>query len=120
MTHHGVIGIQTNSDEIPFKTITYLTGECNYGGRVTDQQDRRLLLTLLHDYYCPATAYAEGYALCTEHLQYKIPPPHSRKLSRIHQGITASDASRDLCFWGSRYKIYKIYKKYKIYTIYKI
>merc|ERR1719329_231514 len=38
-------------DETPVKAINYLTGECNYGGRVTDDKDRRLIICLLSFYY---------------------------------------------------------------------
>ena len=39
-------------DQVPFDALKYLTAECNYGGRVTDDKDRRLIVILLSDYYC--------------------------------------------------------------------
>jgi dynein heavy chain len=46
-------------DEIPFKALSYLTGECNYGGRVTDDHDRRTLNTILKDFYNPSCLVSE-------------------------------------------------------------
>eukprot|EP00668_Euglena_longa_P046499 GGOE01062184.1.p1 GENE.GGOE01062184.1~~GGOE01062184.1.p1 ORF type:complete len:1100 (-),score=391.90 GGOE01062184.1:241-3348(-) len=44
----------TKPDDLPFDALTYLTGHCNYGGRVTDDHDRRCLMAILADYYCEA------------------------------------------------------------------
>ncbi|XP_022110107.1 dynein heavy chain 1, axonemal-like isoform X1 [Acanthaster planci] len=38
-------------DEIPFKVLTYTAGHINYGGRVTDDRDRRCLMNILNDFY---------------------------------------------------------------------
>ena len=38
---------------VPFKAITYLTSDCIYGGRVTDDWDRRTLTAILSDIYNP-------------------------------------------------------------------
>jgi len=39
--------------EIPFDALNYMVAEANYGGRVTDSQDRRLICAILLDYYTP-------------------------------------------------------------------
>ncbi|KAL8563604.1 Dynein heavy chain 1, axonemal [Nucella lapillus] len=38
-------------DDIPFKVLRYTAGHINYGGRVTDDWDRRCLMSVLGDYY---------------------------------------------------------------------
>ena len=38
-------------DPVPFAALAYLVGECNYGGRVTDDKDRRCIMNILADFY---------------------------------------------------------------------
>ena len=40
-------------DFVPYKVIIELTGDVNYGGRITDDWDRRCMNTLLKEYVCP-------------------------------------------------------------------
>ncbi|TYZ61102.1 hypothetical protein PybrP1_000394 [[Pythium] brassicae (nom. inval.)] len=40
-------------DPIPYAALAYLAGECNYGGRVTDDKDRRCIVNILSDFYAP-------------------------------------------------------------------
>uniref|UniRef100_A0A8C7QWP1 Dynein axonemal heavy chain 3 n=1 Tax=Oncorhynchus mykiss TaxID=8022 RepID=A0A8C7QWP1_ONCMY len=60
-------------EEIPLEALSYLTGECNYGGRVTDDKDRRLLVSLLSIFYSRELIEQEGYHVCEGDMYY-IPP----------------------------------------------
>jgi dynein heavy chain len=50
---HQLFMFSNNQTEISFKALKYLTGECNYGGRVTDDNDRKILTSLLEEFYDP-------------------------------------------------------------------
>ncbi len=39
--------------DIPFKVLKYTAGHINYGGRVTDDWDRRCIMNILQDFYDP-------------------------------------------------------------------
>ena len=47
--------------EIPMNALTYLTGQCNYGGGVTDDLDRRLLTSMLSIFYCHEMIVNDDY-----------------------------------------------------------
>ncbi|KAF3425858.1 hypothetical protein E2986_01736 [Frieseomelitta varia] len=63
-------------EEVPFKAIVYLTGECNYGGRVTDDRDRRCLNTILQDFYNPNVITDPNYAFADVGPEYTLPKKH--------------------------------------------
>ncbi|XP_018600098.2 dynein heavy chain 1, axonemal isoform X2 [Scleropages formosus] len=45
--------------DIPYKVLKYTAGEINYGGRVTDDWDRRCIMNVLEDFYCSAVLNEE-------------------------------------------------------------
>jgi len=47
-------------DKIPFKVLNFICAEINYGGRVTDDKDKRLIATILKFYMCPEVLQ-DGY-----------------------------------------------------------
>ena len=56
--------------EPPLEALCYLTGECNYGGRVTDDRDRRLILSLLQIYYCKESIEDDSYKFSPSGVYY--------------------------------------------------
>ena len=36
---------------MPWESLVYVTGQINYGGRVTDDNDRRCLMCILAQYF---------------------------------------------------------------------
>merc|ERR1719181_1991950 len=42
-----------NDGDIPWDTLSFVVGQINYGGRVTDDWDRRCLMAILSQYVTP-------------------------------------------------------------------
>ena len=64
-------------EEIPFSALIYMVAEANYGGRVTDPQDRRCIMTLLKDYYNNEMISEENHKLSPSGTYY-VPSDGSR------------------------------------------
>jgi dynein heavy chain len=65
-------------DNTPLEALTYLCGQCNYGGRVTDDWDRRLLLSLLSIFYSSRTVTDDSYTFSPSGI-YFAPPKGSHE-----------------------------------------
>ena len=62
---------ETTENLVPWDSLTYVTGDINYGGRVTDDWDRRCLMEILSKYYTPSIL-EESYTLSESGI-YKAP-----------------------------------------------
>ena len=58
---------------IPFDVLVFLTGEINYGGRVTDDWDRRTMMTLIKDFIHPKVL-KDGYEFSPSPTYAQIEP----------------------------------------------
>lgn len=59
-------------DQVPFKVMNYIGAEINYGGRVTDDKDVRLIKTILTQYIQPGI-FEDGFKF-SESGTYYSPP----------------------------------------------
>lgn len=54
---------------VPYKVLNYLGAEINYGGRVTDDKDVRLIKTILSKYITP-DIFKQGYKFSKSGIYY--------------------------------------------------
>jgi len=70
---------------VAYEAMNYMAAEANYGGRVTDNQDRRAIVTILKDYYTPKILDAD-YKFSTSGIYYAPPDTdHAGYLDFIRQ-----------------------------------
>nr|XP_023023767.1 dynein heavy chain 7, axonemal-like [Leptinotarsa decemlineata] len=77
-------------EDIQYDALLYLTGECNYGGRVTDDWDRRTLSTILRKFYCRELVEIPNYPFdptgvyyCPDKTEYEEFMNYTRSLPLI-------------------------------------
>lgn len=66
---HLVVLVQ----DVQFAALRYLTGQCNYGGRVTDDWDRRTLVCILNKFYVEDVLTTDRYTYSSSGV-YFCPP----------------------------------------------
>ncbi|KAI4500001.1 hypothetical protein M0802_004871 [Mischocyttarus mexicanus] len=57
---------------LPFKVLIYTAGHINYGGRITDNWDRRCVLTILQDYY-NVNVVSSDFRFDDDGIYYQLP-----------------------------------------------
>ena len=67
------IFIDEYPNKVPLDALNYLTGECNYGGRVTDDKDRTLMEVILKTFYCSETFMDDDYKFSPSGIYYAPP-----------------------------------------------
>lgn len=101
---------QPEPGHVPWDALRYVTGHIHYGGRVTDDWDRRCVLSLLARFYCDE-ALEEGHSLDGSVTAasgggdaggdeagggddpYRVPPPGSLASYRAYvEGLPTDDA----------------------------
>jgi len=68
-TTNTMLKLFLEADEMPWDALLFVTGDINYGGRVTDDLDRRCLLSILK-VYCAPEALKDEYRYSPSGIYY--------------------------------------------------
>lgn len=78
------------NEEIPWDSMSFMTGHINYGGRVTDDWDRRCLMSILSQYYTPEIL-DDNYRFSTSGHYYSPPEGDLASVKAYISGLSLSD-----------------------------
>ncbi|KAH8863214.1 Dynein heavy chain 1, axonemal [Schistosoma japonicum] len=62
----------TEYDVTPYKVLCYTAGQINYGGRITDDWDRRCAMSILDEYYFPSVL-EDNYSYSPSGIYHQLP-----------------------------------------------
>jgi dynein heavy chain, axonemal len=96
-------------EEIPWEALNYMVAEANYGGRVTDPQDRRAILIILSEFYTPKILtdsyrfsileeyYAPPESPLSSYIEYikALPINDSTEIFGLHDNANITSAIND-------------------------
>mmetsp|Transcript_3730 Transcript_3730/g.9663 ORF Transcript_3730/g.9663 Transcript_3730/m.9663 type:complete len:1194 (+) Transcript_3730:95-3676(+) len=79
---------------VPWEAITHVVGELNYGGRVTDERDRRLLACVLSD-FMGDEALSKRHVFCEGASAAHSPPPADADVGAVRKWVGALPADAE-------------------------
>ncbi len=79
----------------PLQVLKYTAGHINYGGRVTDDWDRRCIMNILNDFYCPP-ALSDEYQFSESGIYHQLQPDADHKVGVMGIFIACRHDSRSL------------------------
>ena len=79
----------SENEEVPFETLQFLVGIINYGGRITDYNDEKLIISLLKAFF-NENCLNENYCFMKESFQHPIyKVPDTKKVDMIKEYISS-------------------------------
>ena len=79
-----IVFLDEYPDRVPFDAMKYLIAEANYGGRVTDDFDRKLVNVYINDLFCDNCVQQERFQLAMDVPEYFIPEDGDLKSYKEH------------------------------------
>jgi len=75
----------------PYKVLKYTVGDINYGGRVTDNRDRRCVMCVLDDFYTPAVL-EDDHPYSKSGVYVNPPPTNHKGYMTFFRGLPINDS----------------------------
>ena len=84
-----------NYQQTPWAALRYLVAEANYGGRVTDELDRRVLNSYMNNFYNEEALSVPDFAL-SPLSEYHIPQTNTLQGFRVRPAYTSLHPSQNI------------------------